>query len=369
MAHEKQHRFILSACERFQGLIENARIVEIGSQDINGTVRDCFQGCQSYLGIDIGAGQAVDLVIPGELLELPSEWATIVISTECLEHASGWQEILATIIRITSSGGLVLLTFASFGRPAHGTIDSDSASSPFTNHYYKNLTPHHLLDAIQLNQYFSDYGFEVNTSPGDTYFWGIRSSTPWRKRESSEILEERLARAQGQLAQAVEKISKQEELYAGFRDLEARIKHKENQLQDLQAQLATTLGQLTTRTADLEKVQSLLDQKTKDGEHKIEEVKQLQDVIARKEQQSHGLLEQLADIRLDCDRAIDSAELATLRCRSFELESERFRTERDQLLQINSEYRRQCRRAVDLLYRIKAFSMTTDAVESQGSSR
>ncbi len=207
MAHPEQMAFFQTITERFEHRIATAvNLLEVGSQNINGSVRSFFEYVPNYLGIDIGPGNDVDLVIPGELIELPDGWADLSISTECLEHASNWPDILLNMIRITKSGGVVLLTFAGVGRSTHGTLDSDCFSSPYTTSYYKNLGPDDLAKEVALGRYFSSHGFEVNSDSADTYFWGVRKGH-WLSDSDAESdwesLEQRLARAQGQLGQAV----------------------------------------------------------------------------------------------------------------------------------------------------------------------
>jgi len=205
MAHPQQ----LAYFERIRDLFADAftdaeNILEVGSQNINGTIRDLFTVDANYLGLDIGKGKDVDLVIPGELVELPDGWADISISTECFEHAKNWREILLNMIRITKPQGLILLTFAGKGRTVHGTIDSDAFSSPFTTTYYQNLGPDDVARDISIGKYFSRHGFEVDSIAHDTYFWGIRNSdNPADPDSNWETLERRLVRAQGQLGQAV----------------------------------------------------------------------------------------------------------------------------------------------------------------------
>jgi SAM-dependent methyltransferase len=145
----------------------------------------------------------VDWVIPGELAELSDGWADIVISTECFEHCDNWHLVFLNMARILVSGGLFVFTSAGTGRAAHGTIDSDEYSSPFTTSYYKNLDVDQVAEKIKLGCFFDSHGFEVNSKSGDLYFWGIRSGLAFDEIEShwSSPLD-RLARAQGQLAQA-----------------------------------------------------------------------------------------------------------------------------------------------------------------------
>jgi len=198
MAHKQQQDFIFSALGRHQGIVDSAsNVLEIGSQNISGSVRKFFDASQAYIGVDLGMAPGVDLVVPGELLQLATGWADISISTECFEHASGWKEILLNMIRITKEDGLVLITCAGFGRPTHGTIDTNTYSSPFTASYYKNLIPEEIDSGVNSGMYFKKYGFEVDCEAHDTYFWGIRNSCIEAETMSTE---EALARARGQIS-------------------------------------------------------------------------------------------------------------------------------------------------------------------------
>ena len=208
MSHKEQQKFFEDRARQFAEAFASAsKILEVGSKNINGTVREYFPAAATYLGIDIGEGKDVDLLVPGELLQLPTGWADIAISTECFEHARTWVEIFKNMIRITREGGLILLTFAGPGRPAHGTLDSDSYCSPSTNDYYRNLGPGDLHKAIPLDHYFSNYAIEVNKAFFDTYFWGIRTAISDDAVNDPADLEQQLSRARGQLGQACERLS------------------------------------------------------------------------------------------------------------------------------------------------------------------
>jgi hypothetical protein len=204
VAHKEQQEFFKRIiCAHSLQISQAQRVLEIGSQNINGTVRDYFPHSSEYLGLDLGMSECVDWVIPGELVELPDSWADISISTECFEHCNTWIEVFTNMIRITKQGGLVIVTCAGIGRATHGTIDSDEESSPFTTSYYRNLSADDFMSRISVDTYFDLHGFEVNSVSCDLYFWGIRSDKPVR--EIDHYWEDpiaRLARAQGQLAQA-----------------------------------------------------------------------------------------------------------------------------------------------------------------------
>ena len=247
MAHTEQHTFFQEASHRFSEYFLNAtKILEVGSQNINGTIRGFFPNATNYLGIDLGEGSCVDWVVPGELIELPDAWADIVISTECFEHCKDWDKAFINMIRISKPGGLVLVTCAGIGRRTHGTMDSELESSPFTPTYYRNLGIDDISSKVATGLYFSRHSFEVNSSTKDLYFWGIRSDSNidscdhyWEEPMS------RLARAQGQLGQAAARhASIQTELNLISKDAEqaradaeqamTEITHVEDKLKDFQ---------------------------------------------------------------------------------------------------------------------------------------
>lgn len=207
MAHEQQREFFQRMKDGWPEIFSQpAKILEVGSQNINGSVRDFFNRECEYIGIDLGLAKDVDWVVPGELIELPDGWADIVISTECFEHCIDWQKVFLNMLRIARQDALIMVTAASHGRPAHGTLDSDQVWSPFTTSYYKNLGIDDLVEKVRLGCYFNRHGFEVNSLSGDLYFWGIRNEVPFAEADlywQDPI--QRLARAQGQLAQAAQR--------------------------------------------------------------------------------------------------------------------------------------------------------------------
>ena len=205
MAHPAQEEFIKNCLMRFNNIILRSKnVLEVGSQIINGSIRDYFPDAKSktWVGLDIGEGDGVDFTIPGELVQLPNGWADIAFSAECFEHDKNWPKIFLNLIRVTGNDSLIILTFAGKGRPAHGTIDSDVGSSPFTNFYYKNIDLVDFVSEFEIDKYFSKYSIEVNLKEGDTYFWGLRNNTY----EDTELLsiEESLARVRGQLGMVIE---------------------------------------------------------------------------------------------------------------------------------------------------------------------
>lgn len=169
MSHQSQLDFVASVKARFPKYFEDKRVLEIGSLDINGSVRQFFSNC-TYIGVDLGEGKGVDLVSKGEDLIFPKDSFDVSISCECFEHNPEWVKTFDNMIRMTD--GLVIMTCATTGRPEHGTSRTSRADAPFCGDYYHNLTEHDIKSSCNLSK-FVEYGFSTNDSPADLYFWGI----------------------------------------------------------------------------------------------------------------------------------------------------------------------------------------------------
>jgi len=91
-------------------------LLEIGSLDVNGSVRDLFPRAVPYVGIDLGPGRAVDVVASGHDFGRDGSFATVV-TTECLEHDPGWRETLLNIERVLRPGGRAVLHYGDVDKP------------------------------------------------------------------------------------------------------------------------------------------------------------------------------------------------------------------------------------------------------------
>ena len=282
MAHPEQQKFFEQLAICFPDhFIDNVNVLEIGSQDINGTVRDYFQPAANYLGLDLGIAKGVDWTIPGELIELPDQWARVCISTECFEHAATWPQILLNMIRITQENGLLILSIAGHGRAGHGTLDSDLESSPWTTSYYKNLGPDDITEKIRLGHYFKRHGFQVNSEAGDTYFWGIRSAGCVNTFDDGwQSPLDRLARAQGQLSQAV---NRHNEMKAQLKRAEEALVNRQN---EMKAQLKRAEEALETCQQKFEAIQVEIQLKIQQSQQKTSV---MEESIRALEQEVYGL--------------------------------------------------------------------------------
>ena len=144
MSHPQQQRFVARAAALHR--VEGPQL-EVGSLDVNGSVRELFPRADPYVGIDLAPGRGVDVVASGHDFGRNESYATVV-TTECLEHDPGWRTTLANIERVLRPGGLLVLTCATTGRHEHGTTRTSPAMSPSTNDHYRNLTVADVVGAL-----------------------------------------------------------------------------------------------------------------------------------------------------------------------------------------------------------------------------
>jgi hypothetical protein len=103
----------------------------------------------------------------------------VSLSGECFEHDPHWRETFLNMVRMTRPEGLVVFTCASGGRPEHGTSRTNQMLSPGTQargmDYYRNLSSRDFMNAIQLNDLFTEYRFWYMPTSFDLYFVGVRA--------------------------------------------------------------------------------------------------------------------------------------------------------------------------------------------------
>jgi hypothetical protein len=107
------------------------RTLEVGSLDVNGSVRGCFNG--SYVGTDMRDGRGVDVVLnahdlsagpSGIHLDLGSEPFDVIVCTEMLEHDDQPWTSLCEMREVAQDNAVLLLTARGYDSrgcfPLHG---------------------------------------------------------------------------------------------------------------------------------------------------------------------------------------------------------------------------------------------------------
>jgi hypothetical protein len=176
MTHKAQFDFIQLLKNTFPSYFSNSNILEVGSLNINGSIRQFFDNC-NYIGIDVGEGSGVDVVCNGEEYQGDDKFFDMTVSCECFEHNPQWVETFRNMVRMTKPLGLVVMTCATVGRAEHGTAKTSPSDSPLTIglgwNYYKNLVENDFYEHFDFDSIFEVYRFEHNISAHDLYFYGV----------------------------------------------------------------------------------------------------------------------------------------------------------------------------------------------------
>jgi predicted methyltransferase len=141
-------------------------VLEIGSRDVNGSVRGLFPG-RRYIGSDIAPGDGVEIVASGADVTLP-EPAAVVVTTETLEHAAGAEAICRNAYRLLQPGGVFIVTCAGVGRIPHSAVDGGPLRG---GEFYANVSK------ADLSAWLSDFeavSIEENPEAGDIYATAVK---------------------------------------------------------------------------------------------------------------------------------------------------------------------------------------------------
>lgn len=119
-------------------------VIEIGSRNINGTVRDHFPNA-TWTGLDLYPGPCVDVVCDATQWT-PKSQVDLVICCEVLEHTPQVAEICNQAYEWLRDGGRFIGTAAGIGRAVHSAIDGRKLLHP--GEHYANISPRMLEPAL-----------------------------------------------------------------------------------------------------------------------------------------------------------------------------------------------------------------------------
>jgi SAM-dependent methyltransferase len=100
------------AAQVIQWDLSRKSTLEVGSLNVNGSVRSLFAG--AYCGVDRQEGPGVDVVMDAEALTMPDDTFEVVVSTEMLEHCLHPWKAMAEMVRVLQPGGTILVTARGF---------------------------------------------------------------------------------------------------------------------------------------------------------------------------------------------------------------------------------------------------------------
>ena len=124
-------------------LPEVRRVVEFGSRDVNGNIRDLLPSGAEYIGIDTVAGPNVDVVWDAAGYDPP--WhPDLVLCLNTLEHTPIAAVIIGNAWRILTAGGSLILSWPDETWPPHSADGGPLQKSEF----YHNTTPEELQELL-----------------------------------------------------------------------------------------------------------------------------------------------------------------------------------------------------------------------------
>jgi len=117
-------QFFESYGESINIIAPNAHVVEIGSQDVNGSLRTLCPEQFKYTGVDFVAGKGVDLILDDPYrLPFDSESVDVVLSSSCFEHSEMFWLLYIEIMRILKPTGVFYLNVPSNGELHRWPVD------------------------------------------------------------------------------------------------------------------------------------------------------------------------------------------------------------------------------------------------------
>ncbi len=117
--HQSVMEYVALAVKTFD--LKHKKVLEIGSYDVNGSVRMLFKG--EYTGIDREAGPGVDLVMDAGFMTFEDASFDVVVSTSQLEHDPTFWLTMRQVGRVLRIGGHFILTTHTTGFPPHNPPD------------------------------------------------------------------------------------------------------------------------------------------------------------------------------------------------------------------------------------------------------
>lgn len=171
--HPEINIFIEEVKTKFPEYFKGKKVLEVGSQNINGSVRNHFTNCD-YLGIDLGEAPGVDKIENASDMTYLEEF-DVVISSEMLEHCQHWELALDNMYDAIKPGGVFILTCAGPNRHEHGTSNHTPQDSKFTLEHYRNISVEDFLSVLP-TELFSEHSLGLYRGNTDLYFYGIKKA-------------------------------------------------------------------------------------------------------------------------------------------------------------------------------------------------
>ena len=117
--HDNNKKWLDDLKQQYPNNFSNAKILEVGSRDWNGSVRSWFKDCE-YHGIDIVNGDHVDQVVSAkDFFRKSKNKYNTIISFSVLEHDKNWKHSLTNIGNVMNKKSLLFMCWGAEGNIRH----------------------------------------------------------------------------------------------------------------------------------------------------------------------------------------------------------------------------------------------------------
>jgi SAM-dependent methyltransferase len=95
---------------------ELSRVLDVGSRDVNGSLREVCPAGVEYTGIDLEGGKGVDVVLDDPYVyPFPDRWFDTIVSTSCFEHDPMFWLTFLEMLRVVRENGIIYINAPSNG--------------------------------------------------------------------------------------------------------------------------------------------------------------------------------------------------------------------------------------------------------------
>jgi len=100
---------------------EAGRVLDVGSLDINGSVKHLFSDAKEYIGIDTRKGKNVDIVMNAHDIysRFGKDSFDTVLCYNMLEHDDLFWVTLENMKKVLRTGGWLIMSIPTYGFPTH----------------------------------------------------------------------------------------------------------------------------------------------------------------------------------------------------------------------------------------------------------
>jgi SAM-dependent methyltransferase len=318
-------------------------ILEVGSQSVNGSLRDNALPTTRYTGVDIEEGEGVDIVVePNKPLPVEDDSFDLVIASSVFEHDPFFWSTFLEMCRATKQGGYIYIN-----APSNGLVhrypqdnwrfypDAGRALAQWAVSQGMAITLVESFIAKREKDIWNDFvavfrkGRITKTLPKvflhehvsctDVITWKSKDITNPSERTEDVIL----------LHEAVERARAAEDELASVTDERSRLEREAADLQRRLSEAESIRGELTLRESELRQRQEEIEQTRSELLHARSRIEELCRELSELRSGTSRLdeLKMRVEARLDAQQQLNASLVEQLRDRELEFSAKKAESE------------------------------------------